>query len=104
MKLNVLERLMALKMLPEKGNFITLKLVRELRETLGFTEKELGTYSVKQNEEGVISWNNEKGKEEVEIKISDFGRDLIKDCLKKLNESKKLEDKHFTLYGKFIDV
>ena len=40
MKLDVGERIRLLGILPEKGNLLTLKIVRELRDDLSFSEKE----------------------------------------------------------------
>lgn len=40
MKLNVMERITLISLLPESGNFVTLKIVRKLRETLSFSEEE----------------------------------------------------------------
>ncbi len=40
MKLTVLERLLLLNLLPEAGNLTTIRIVRELRESLSFTEDE----------------------------------------------------------------
>lgn len=39
-KLNVLERLLLLGLLPETGSLTTIRIVRELRETLSFKEDE----------------------------------------------------------------
>ena len=40
MKLSVLERIMLLQVLPREGSFENLKMLRELRESLSFTEEE----------------------------------------------------------------
>lgn len=40
MKLNVLERLLLLQLLPESGNLTTITIVRKLRESLSFNEDE----------------------------------------------------------------
>jgi len=102
-KLNVPERLVLLMELPKEGDFLTLKLIRELRENISFKEAELKEFELKTKDDGCVSWNIEKGKLEVEISIIEFGEGLIKKTLKKLDENKKLEDKHFTLYEKFVE-
>lgn len=41
MKLNMMERLKLLEILPNEGNRLNLKIVRKLRESLSFSEEEL---------------------------------------------------------------
>lgn len=102
MKLNLSERLNLVAILPAQGSFATLRLIRELKETLSLSEEEIEKYEVKHIDENSIKWNSEKGKEEVEIKISDFGADLIKKTLRTLDEKNQLKESQFTLYEKFV--
>jgi len=101
MKLNVLERLTLLQILPPEGNFVTLKIVRDLTSILAMTEKEYKDFDIKQ-EGGQIKWNL-KGNQEKEIEIGEKATDIIKEALKKLDETKKLEQRHFSLYEKFME-
>ena len=89
-----------MSVLPQEGNFITLKVVRKLREGLSFSEEELKLYSFVQNENRV-TWDD-KAEQVKEIEIGEKAMDIIKEALKKLNESKKLKDEHFTIYEKFV--
>ena len=102
MKLTVLERISLLGVLPAEGDFVTLKIVRELRENLSFDEDELKQLKVKA-EGGRIQWDataeTPGGKE---IKIGEKATDVIVAALKKLNADKKLTDQHFSLYEKFV--
>jgi len=100
MKLKILERLLMLDILPKEGSFVTLKIVRKLREKVSFTEKEIKDFEITQNEKNV-SWNI-KIDSEIEKEFSDMETDMIKEKLKRLDDEKKLEEKHFTLYEKFI--
>ena len=99
MKLNVLERITALGILPEAGNFATLKIVNDLRMSLGLTESEFKEFGVVQKGE-TMSWNP-KGAEEREIKIGEKASDILTEALKKLDEDKKLTNQHFSLFEKF---
>ena len=47
MKLEVYERIVLLNILPQEGDFTTLKLVRKLRESLSFSEKEIADIDFK---------------------------------------------------------
>lgn len=101
-KLNILERMVLLGLLPQEGNFATLKLMRKLRESLSLTDQEIKEYDFKQ-EGDRLSWKPELAHKEKAIDFEDFALELIKTELRKLNDSKKLEDKHFSLYEKFIE-
>ena len=101
-KLDVRERLVLLSVLPQEGNFITLKVVRTLREGLSFSEEELKQYKFVQGE-GTVTWDNSV-EQSKEIEIGEKAMDIIKEALKKLNEDKKLRDEHFTIYQKFVEV
>jgi len=100
MKLNVLERLMLLGILPKENNFATLKIVRTLTSNLGFDEKETTEFDIKQEGDKVI-WN-QKGSEEREIEIGEKATDIIVESLKKLDEEKKLNEQLFSVYEKFV--
>jgi hypothetical protein len=99
MLLSVGERLVLLSVLPKEGNFITLKLVRELRENLSFSEDEHKKYKFRQ-EEGNVFWENNN--DEADIKIGEKAADVIAEALKELDKQKKLKNEHYSIYEKFI--
>ena len=99
MKLNVLERITALGILPEAGNFATLKIVQDLQRALALTEAEYKEFGVSQKGDQ-LTWNS-KGLEEREIKIGEKAKDILIESLKKLDEEKKLTQNHYSLYEKF---
>jgi len=100
MKMNVLERLMLLGILPKESNFATLMIVKNLTSNLGLSEEDYKEFEIKQEENQII-WN-QKGNEEREIKIGEKATDIIIESLKKLDEEKKLTEQHFSLYEKFV--
>ncbi len=100
MKLNTFERLILLNILPQEGDFTTLKIVRKLRETLSFSEEEHKRLQFKQDGEQV-KWLTE-GDIEKDINLGEKATDIVVSTLKKLNEQKKLKDEHYSLYEKFI--
>ena len=101
MKLNVLERITALGILPKEGNFATLRIVNDLRMVLSLTEEEYKEFEVKQLDDR-LTWNL-KGQEEREIEIGEKATDVIVDSLKELDKTKKLTQDLFGLYEKFIE-
>ncbi len=102
MELGVFDRLILLNILPKEGDFTTLKIVRKMREDLSFTEEEHKALDFKQENEGRIQWIQEADKPK-EISIGERATDIIVEVLKKLNDDKKLQDQHYSLYEKFIE-
>lgn len=100
MKLSVAERFVLLGVLPAEGNFVTLKIVRQLREALSFDEDEAKVLGLKQDGERV-TWNPDV-EQEKEIPIGEKATDIVVAAIKKLDDEKKLTDQHYTLYEKFM--
>jgi hypothetical protein len=100
MILNVFERISLLSILPKEGDYTTIKIIRNLRETLSFTEEEHEKLKFKTLENS-IEWDK---KEDVpkEITIGEKAMDIIVDALKKLDSEKKLTEQFFDIYEKFI--
>jgi len=101
MELSVGERLVLLSVLPEQGDFTTLKVIRTLRESLSFSEAEHKEYQFVQDGMSV-KWNAES-EQFKEIEIGEKASEIIATALSKLNEEKKLKMEHFSLYEKFIE-
>jgi len=130
MKLNVLERLLLVSVLPKDGISIhTMRVVNELGNTIGFSEADLKKYEIKDIVEqepvlnnngkpvidkktgkpkmrdtkkstGKVQWNA-KGFEEVEIEIGERGAEVIVDTLQRLSKEKKLGMQFLSLIEKF---
>lgn len=100
MKLNVLERLQLLQILPKEGNFVTLKIVKTLLNNISIGEKEFKEFDIKQTGEQ-LTWN-EKGNEEREIEIGEKAMDIVADTLKKVDKEGKLNNNMLSLYEKFV--
>lgn len=104
MKLNVLERLKLLQIVPSENNFITLKVVRGFLEKLGLTEDEFKEFDIKTDPQtGSTTWND-KGNEGKEFSIGEKETDMIVEALKELDKQKKLTQAHITLYEKFVEA
>jgi len=100
MKLNLLERVTILGILPQEANFLNLKIIKDIQEAVSFTEKDFKEFDIKQTD-GKITWNA-KGTEEKEISIGEKATDIIVEALKELNKNKKLTANHYSLYVKFV--
>ena len=99
MELSVLERLVLLNVLPAEGNFTTLKIVRQLREALSFSEDEHATLQFKQDDKR-LAWQDEG--QPADIEIGSKAQALIVETLEKLDKDGKLTEQHMSLYEKFI--
>lgn len=100
MKLTLLERAVGLSLLPEKGDFSTLRTVQEARNNLALSEAEVKEFDYK-SEGNKMSWN-EAGNEEREIKLSKLAERILADKLKDLNDKKELVTNQMSLYEKLI--
>jgi hypothetical protein len=100
MKLYVIDRVSLLSILPEKGDFLTLKIIRQLREELSFSEEEIKALRLT-SANGSVTWNAaaDSGKD---VQIGEKATDLIVDTLKKINEKKELTQQLFGLYAQFV--
>jgi len=101
MKLTILERVTLLQVLPSEGDFVTLKILRGLRDALGFSEADHKKYDIVQKD-GRITWDRMKGIMGEEVEIGDKAKEMIKESLLKLDKEKKLRPEHFDIYQKFV--
>ena len=100
MELKVFDRLMLLNIIPVEGNFVTLKIVLQLRQALSFNEEEVKRLEIRQNE-GNVTWNR-IADEPKEVEIGEKATDIIVEALKELDKQKKLTEQHYELYEKFV--
>jgi len=100
MILNVSERLTILNVLPEEGNFATMKILNDLRMSLSYTEKETKKWGITHDEEAQFMAWKENG--EAEIPIGEKATGIIMDELRKLDKQNKLTLQVMPIYEKFI--
>jgi len=107
--LEVSERLMTSLVLPGEGNVMTIRIVGDLKNRLGFNPEEAERLKVKTNEDtGDAQWDQDAEKElgEVEFEFSRVERKIIVPALerviKRLNLMDKLKLAHLLLHEKFV--
>ena len=100
MKLNVFERLSLLSVLPEEGNFITLKIVRDIQSKLSFSEDDIKDMDI-QETAGSVKWNS-KGNDRAEIEVGEKATDVIINAFKALDAKNKLSLKILPLYERIV--
>ena len=101
MKLNIMERLMVAQLLPEKGSFVNLGLIRKAKENVSFNEQEHKDFQIKATEDGRITWVD-PGNSDKDIEFGDTVTEIVKKALKEMDSKEELEEKYFSLFEKFV--
>jgi len=103
-KLGLFERIVTMSLLPQKGNFATLKIVTELNMMLAPTDEEYIAAGLQPTEQGGVLAENWQAVEEKEFTFKEAALKMIRAALKKLDEEEKLTMEHFRVYQKFMIV
>ena len=107
MKLTLVERMALLNILPLQGGIATLRILRDLRRELSFTEKELKDYGIKNRmlPEGgaVIEWAEEFNLASKEIEIGEAAHGIVVGQLQQLDKQGLLREQALTLWEKFVE-
>lgn len=101
MELTIKERFTILGVLPREGNFLTLRIIRDLQKDLSFTEAEIEEFEIKSVDSEHVVWNLAKEKP-VDIKIGEKAKSIIAEQFENMNKSKQLTIDHIDLYAKFV--
>ena len=101
MKLSVLERFKALQVLPQKGNFVTLNVIRKAQELLSFTEEEIKKYKFR-TENDKTFWDD-KIEQITDLRLGNKAISIIGEELEKLNNDKKLTLEQMSIFDKFVE-
>ena len=101
MQLSITERILLLSSLPKEGSIATVRLVRELRESLSFSEDEHQELGLIFNEQGA-RWDQSKNDYRKEVAIGSTMEALIKSSLHGLDKQKKLTEAHIDLFERFV--
>ena len=100
MKLNIVERINLMGILPAETNYVTYKIVNDLKGNLSFSEDELKEYEMK-FENDMVFFNPAKSKDK-EIEIGEKATDIIIEALNKLDKENKINEHNISLYEKFV--
>lgn len=103
--LTIAERIALFGVLPPEGDIVTLRLIRELRNNLSFTEKELKDWGIKMEKADggmTIMWDSDYNNVTETFEIGETAKSLIVGQLEKLAEQKKLRMETLSLYEKLV--
>jgi len=103
MKLTIGERLLCLELMPKEGNYITLKIVKQVIDELTFDETEIKQAKIQQTDgSGRITWDNTRDPNK-DVVINDIVSDMIRKALVDRDKNGKLTPQYMTLYEKFVE-
>lgn len=101
--LNVQERYAVINTLPIKGNFANMHAVQSTRKKLELTPEEKERYRVVEDfSTGRVVWDLSLGVEEKEFEINDVVAMLLRQELKRLDESNGITPVTLSLFEKFV--
>jgi hypothetical protein len=100
MTLTVLDRVLLLNALPKVGDITTVRIVRQLREELSFSEEEHAQLKFEQKPD-FLGWNPDANVVK-DITLGAKATAVIVDTLKALNTTKQLTSDHLELFDKFV--
>ena len=104
-ELNLFESLVVMGLLPQTGNFATLKVVTEANLMLGATDEESVLAGLEATPEGgVIARLGWTIVPEKEFTFKETLVGIIRDALQKLDDEEKLTMEHYRVWEKFMIV
>lgn len=101
MQLSIQERLALLNVLPQQGDILTLRIVRDLQKECSFTEEEIERVAVRFSEDGKsVEWNSnaDTGKE---ITIGAKATEVIKNAFERISEAGSMPIAYLSIYERF---
>jgi len=84
MKLTIKERLQLAMILPKQASVLEMILVKELGRKIVLTSLEIEEFEIKETEKGIV-W---KGDKELELSLTSSEINILKECVKKLDDEK----------------
>lgn len=100
---NVSKRFELMSILPNKHNYITIRLITDLKKELELSSKDLKFIEAQPAPNGGIAWNVKKGEELIkEVSVDDFLIGVINEELKKLEKDQKITSSIADLYEIFV--
>lgn len=98
-ELSVLNRILILSVVPVEGDLLTMRVVKNFREKVSFTENELVEFNLKNNN-GMFTWDRNKERK-IEFEITPKETEMIKEGIEKLNKENKLTEQFIELCDMF---
>lgn len=104
MELTIAERILILNLLPQEGNVVTLRVVRDLQSELGFSDKEMKKLKIVSNPDGTITWPKEKAGVKKNIIFTEARWNIVKGEMEKLERAGRMRLNLISLYERFVEA
>ena len=102
MKLSIGDRLALLSVMPSEGSITTLRIVRELKDNLSFSEVEHSELEL-ENAEGGVRWNRDATDPMKDVPIGEKATDTIMEALERMNSRGNLMEAHMGIWDIFME-
>ena len=102
MKLSIKDRIVVSNVLPVQGDYMTLKLRKDLLGKIELSQEEFKLVGMEISEEGNAKWDEKKDPNK-DIEITELESKLIVKSLKELEEKKELNTDTMDIYEKFVN-
>ena len=105
-KLTIKQRIDLSSILPQQGDFLTVKMIRVLRESLSFTQKEHELLKFVYHPNGSVEWDAKAAKKTIKksFEIPETIVSVIKETLEKANANKQITEAHLDFYEMFMEL
>lgn len=100
LKLNVLERIVIMNLLPKSGNFVSIRAIKNTGKILSISKEEMEETQMHITPQG-STWNK-KGKDEKEFDLPASSVKIIKDRLQEMDKKNDLPLEAVTVWEKFF--
>ncbi len=103
MKLAVTERMVLINVLPQEGDVVTLKVIRDLQSALGFSEEEIAELD-HGTVDGKIGKDVDEKVPSKEVSIGAKAFEIITGALRRLSDSGELHISWLPVYERFCEA
>ena len=103
-ELTVKQRINLQSILPAQGDFLTMKMLRVLREDLSFSQKEHELLKFKQHPDGSVEWDSKAASKKKTVEIPETIVNSVKEILERANAAKKITEAHLDFYEMFMSL
>jgi hypothetical protein len=100
MDFSIKERYLLLSILPDKGDFRTMKTIQDLRTDLLFSSEEVARCKIVQDG-NKLTWDTE-AEEPFSITVNDLASEILATALKGLDDEKTLTADYILVYERFV--
>jgi hypothetical protein len=98
--LGVLDRLTLMNVLPNEGGLVTMRVAKDARKKLGFSQAEQKEAEFKDLPGGRLEWNDDYPEKEMVFTEAEYK--MLKDKLKELADKEKLTPQTLEVYEKIM--